>query len=113
MHEVGMMQQILEVAIERAKQEGAQHINRVHMRVGAEAGVVTESLALSFEVAKRGTIAEAAELEVEAVPVLCRCPQCGIRFHPASDLHECPQCEQLYCEVQQGKEFELAFLDLS
>jgi hydrogenase nickel incorporation protein HypA/HybF len=113
MHEVGMMQQILEMAVERAKQEGAQHINRVHMRVGAEAGVVPESLSFAFEVAKKDTIAKDSQLEVEEVPVLCYCASCGIKFHPADSLHECPECHQLYCDVRQGKEFELAFLDIS
>jgi hydrogenase nickel incorporation protein HypA/HybF len=113
MHEVGMMQQILETAIERAKQEGAQHIDRVHMRVGAEAGVVSESLNFAFEVVKKDTIAEDAQLEVEDIPVLCYCVNCGIEFHPADSLRECPNCHQSYCEVRQGKEFELAFLDVS
>ena len=113
MHEVGMMQQILETAVERAKQEGAQHINRVHMRVGTEAGVVPDSLTLAFEVAKKGTIAEDARLEVEDIPVLCYCANCNIEFHPIDSLYECPECHQPYCEVRQGKEFELAFLDVS
>jgi len=113
MHEVGMMQQILEVAVERAKQEGAQHINRVYMRVGAEAGVVPESLNFAFEVAKKDTIAEDAQLEVEEVSVLCHCANCGIEFHPVNSLHECPECRRIQCEVRQGKEFELAFLDVS
>lgn len=113
MHEVGMMQHILEMAVERAKQEGAQHINRVHMRVGSESGVVPDSLTFAFEVAKKGTIAEAAQLEVEDVPVLCYCANCEIEFHPVDSLYECPECHQLYREVRQGKEFELAFLDVS
>lgn len=113
MHEVGMMQHILETAVERAKQEGAQHINCVHMRVGTEAGVVPESLTFAFDVAKKGTIAEEAELEVEDVPVLCYCANCKLEFYPVDALHECPECHQLHCEVRQGKEFELAFLDVS
>jgi hydrogenase nickel incorporation protein HypA/HybF len=113
MHEVGMMQHIVELAIERAKQEGAQHINRVHMRVGADAGVAPESLDFAFDVAKKGTIAEAAQLEIEKVPTLCYCATCGTEFHPVDSLHECPNCHHPYCEIRQGKEFELAFLDVS
>lgn len=32
MHEVGMMQNILDAAVKRAKDEGAQHIRLVQMR---------------------------------------------------------------------------------
>ena len=113
MHEVGIMHNILDHAIERAKHEGAQHINHVHMRVGEESGVEQDALALAFEVAKKGTIAENAQLEVEYLPVLCYCNNCNLDFHPTDLLYECPDCKQPYCEVKQGKEFDLAYLDVS
>ncbi len=43
MHEVGMMQNILEAAVKRAKDEGAQHIRLVQMRVGEASSVVPDS----------------------------------------------------------------------
>ncbi|HEY9644388.1 MAG TPA: hydrogenase maturation nickel metallochaperone HypA [Coleofasciculaceae cyanobacterium] len=113
MHEVGMMKDLLDTAVERAKQEGANHINEVHLRVGAASGVVPTSLELAFEVAKKGTIAEAARLETEVVPVICYCAHCNLEFQPADSLNECPECHQTGCKVQQGQEFELAFLEVS
>ncbi len=113
MHEVGMMQSILERAVERAKQEGAHHIDGVHMRVGAASGVVPDSLEFAFEIAKKGTIAEDAQLETELVPVVCYCANCQLEFQPTDLLYECPECHQPNCEVKQGQEFELAFLDVS
>ncbi|ARV57955.1 hydrogenase maturation nickel metallochaperone HypA [Nostocales cyanobacterium HT-58-2] len=113
MHEVGMMQNIIDAAVKRAKDEGAQHIRLVQMRVGEVSGVVADSLQLAFEVTKKGTIAEDARLQVENVPVVCYCSNCNIEFHPNSELNECPECHQSYCEVRQGKEFELAFLEVS
>jgi hydrogenase nickel incorporation protein HypA/HybF len=113
MHEVGMMQSILDSAVERAIQEGAHHINGVHMRVGEASGVVPDSLEFAFEVAKKGTIAENAWLQTELVPVVCYCASCDLEFQPVDLLYECPQCHQPNCELRQGKEFELAFLDVS
>ena len=113
MHEVGMMQSVLEQAIVRATAEGAQHINTVHMRLGEASGVVPDSLQLAFDVVKKGTIAETAHLQTEVVPVLCYCANCHLEFQPADPLYECPECHQSNCEVCQGKEFELAFLDVS
>ncbi|NJM70700.1 MAG: hydrogenase maturation nickel metallochaperone HypA [Scytonema sp. RU_4_4] len=113
MHEVGMIQNILEAAVVRAKEEGAQHIRVVQMRVGEASGVMPDSLEFAFDVAKKGTIAEDAKLQVEKVPVICYCSNCNIEFLPTSELNECPECHQAYCEVRQGKEFELAFLEVS
>lgn len=114
MHEVGIMQNLLNAAVARAQQEGAQHINRIHLRVGEASGAVPESLGLAFEVVAKGTIAEVAKLEIEKIPVVCYCPHCQQEYHPTDDLwHQCPHCQQLDCEIRQGKEFELAFLEVS
>lgn len=113
MHEVGMMQNVLETAVERAKSEGAQHIRLVQMRVGEASGVVPDSLQLAFDVVKKATIAEDARLQVESVPVICYCTNCNLEFHPTDLLYECPQCHQSYCELRQGNEFELVFLEVS
>jgi hydrogenase nickel incorporation protein HypA/HybF len=113
MSEVELMQNILDAAVERAKTEGAQHIRLVQVRVGAASGVVPESLKLAFDAVKKGTIAEDAHLQVESVPVVCYCTNCNIEFKPADTLYECPECHQPNCEVRQGKEMELAFLEVS
>jgi hydrogenase nickel incorporation protein HypA/HybF len=113
MHEFGMMQSLLNTAVARAEQAGAHQIDRVHLRVGTVSGVVPDSLELAFEVAKKGTIAEAAQLQTELVPVCCYCANCDIEFKPTHSLYECPECHQPNCELRQGKEFELAFLDIS
>ena len=113
MHEVGMMQNLLDAAVGRAQQEGAQHIRLMHLRVGEESGVVPESLKLAFDIVRKGTIAEEAKLELENVPVVCYCPHCQHEYQPADLLHECPKCQQQHGDVRQGKEFELAFLEVS
>lgn len=83
------------------------------MRVGEASGVVPESLQLAFDVVKKETIAEDARLQVESISVVCYCTNCNIEFHPTDLLYECPQCNQSNCEVLQGKEFKLAFLEVS
>lgn len=113
MHEVEMMQNLVNMAVERAKQEGAQHIRTVHMRIGHASGVVPESLELAFELAKQGTIAEDAQLQIQYLPTVCYCLRCGLEFQPLDRLYECPQCHQISTEIRQGKECELEFLDVS
>jgi hydrogenase nickel incorporation protein HypA/HybF len=113
MHEVGMMQSILDTAVERAKQEGAQHIRLVQMRVGEASGMVPESLKFAFEVVKKGTIAEDAHLQIDYVPTVCYCCNCYLEFQPVDQIYECPQCHQMSTEVRQGKEFVLEFLEVA
>lgn len=113
MHEVGLMQNILDSAVERATQEGAHHIYMVEMRLGEAAGVVQESLEQAFEIVKKGTIADMAQLQINHVPTVCYCSNCNMEFQPIDSLYECPECHQQNCEIRQGNEFELASLAVS
>lgn len=113
MHEVGIMQNILETAVARARQEGAQHIRLVQMQVGEASGVVPESLEMAFEVVKQGTMAEDAHLQIDYVPTVCYCARCNLEFHPTTPVYECPQCHQGTTEVRRGREVDLEFLEVS
>lgn len=112
MHEIGLMQRMVEVALEHAASAGAHHVQRVTVRVGAESGIVPEVIRLAFDVATRGTIAEGAELQIEDVPLVCFCLACSLEFVPADALHECPRCHRLEAQVRGGREFELASLEI-
>jgi hydrogenase nickel incorporation protein HypA/HybF len=112
-HEVGLMQSTLGIALERAAQKGARRIHRLTMRVGPLSGVVPEALEFAFDVLARGTIAEGAALEVERVPILCYCPACRLEFQPDDLFCECPRCHQVSVEVHQGRELELTSLEVS
>lgn len=113
MHEVGIMQDLLQSAIKRAKDEGAEHIRLVQMRVGNASGVAPESLELAFDVVKKGTIAEDAHLQIDRVSTICYCTNCDVEFEPVDLLNECPHCHQSSTHIQHGREFELEYLEVS
>lgn len=115
MHEIGLMQQALDLALAHAAGQGARHIHRVTFRIGDEAGVMPDVIAMAFDVATRGTLAEGAELAIEHVPVMCCCPVCQQEFLPAEGdlLHTCLHCGRVGATVRCGREFELASLEVS
>ena len=113
MHEVGVMESAMGIALNRAAEEGAGRIHRLTMRVGPLSGVVAEALEFAFDVLSRGTIAEGATLEVERVPILCYCSTCRLEFQPEDLFCECPGCHAPSGEVRQGRELELASLEVS
>src|SRR4051794_33018733 len=80
MHEFGLMQNALEIALEHAQRQGAQCIHLITLRVGALSGIVPEALAFAFEALAPGTLAATARLEMEPVPVVCYCPVCDRGF---------------------------------
>ena len=113
MHEVGLMQNALEMAFEHVRRAGASRIHRLRLRVGELSGVVPEALELAFAADAPGTPAAGAELFVERVDVVCQCKQCGQQFQPEDIVYLCSNCGAINSTVLQGRELELTSLEVS
>jgi hydrogenase nickel incorporation protein HypA/HybF len=74
---------------------------------------VREALEFGFEIARQGTPAEAAALEIEIVPLKTRCPQCGLTDHPVDDFgFVCAACGSPV-EIISGREMQVEYLELA
>ncbi len=113
MHEVSIIQSMLDIAFEQAESQGADHIHQLNLRVGAISGVVPEALQFAFDSCTEGTIASDAKLEIEWVKAVCYCPQCHAEFTPHDWVYVCPRCERLTHEIRQGRELQLVSLEVS
>lgn len=113
MHEVSMMQNKLDLAIAKAKQNNARKIVLLTMNIGELSGVVPEALAFAFDVLIQGTIAQNAQLEIKTIPVICRCQICDRDFQPEAYIYQCPHCRQISSDVITGRELELDSLVIS
>ena len=113
MHEVSLMEQTLAIAVEQAQQHHARRIHRLTLKVGQQSGVVTDALAFAFEIVTQGTIAEGASLEMIEIPVTCRCERCQSEFQPPDWIYACPQCQRISQTIVDGKQLELASLEMS
>ena len=112
MHEVGIMQSVLEIAEGQARKSGATRILEVRMRVGRMTGVVPESLDHAFAVLREGTLAEGAALVVEYVPGACWCATCRREFEAEGMLGECPACGTPSFEIRRGRELDVLSLEV-
>ena len=65
MHEGSIAEELVEKAVAQAMDRGITRIIRVRVRVGTEGHVTREALSSWFDLAKAGTIAGEAVLEVE------------------------------------------------
>ena len=113
MHEIGLVQEALQLAEEQARRHGAARIHRIHLRVGRLAGVEPEALAFAFEVARVGTLAERAVLEVESIAAACYCQSCHHDFTTEDYVLACPVCGRPSSDLRAGQELELASLEVS
>jgi len=113
MHEVGLMQEALQIALMHAERNDATRIHALTMRIGPLAGVDVEALQLAFEVVKPDTAAAGAVLHLEKTPIRCWCSECGRSFEPADCVFRCPECQQLSADIRQGREFDVVSVEVS
>ena len=113
MHEVGIMEQTLAIALTHAQQQGASQIHRMIVRVGTLSGVEPDALKFAFDVVTQGTIAARATLTIDTIPAVCYCQHCQQTFQPTDWIYACPDCQNVSADIRQGKELELASMEVS
>jgi hydrogenase nickel incorporation protein HypA/HybF len=112
MHELSLALSIAEIAANEASHYEGQPI-AVHLKLGALAGVTPEALLSAWELARRDTALENAELVIEAIPVVAYCPLCRAERGVVSlQQCACSQCGAPVKEILHGRELELAALEL-
>ncbi len=110
MHEATLAENILNIALEAARQNHAAKVFKVGLTLGDMAGVEVEALNLSFDVLKKDTSAEDAELVIKRVPISATCNQCGKTFRLERYNFFCPDCDGVLI-LQSGRELLVDFVD--
>ena len=112
MHEVGIMESVLEIAESQARASGALRILEIKIRVGRMTGIVPEALEHAFAVLREGTIAAAARLDVEFVPGAFWCVTCAAEFDSDDLIGGCPTCHEPSFDMRRGRELDVVSLEV-
>ncbi|MCS7090095.1 MAG: hydrogenase maturation nickel metallochaperone HypA [Verrucomicrobiota bacterium] len=112
MHELGLMSEAVRMALEAASAQGAQRVTGIRLRVGTLSGVVPEALQFAFDLVTARTTAEGARLEMERIPAVWRCFACRGEFQTDDPWPRCPACGQTRAELLQGRELEIASIEV-
>ena len=114
MHELGIAESALRVALERARKEGASRVVRMVVRVGSLSGVDPEALQFALNAIVPGTVAEGAAVQIDPVSAVAYCHDCDREFVPDTEhFFECPACGRYCSTLRQGRELDLVSLELS
>lgn len=113
MHEVGLIQEAVRIAVESAENAGGRKVHLIRLRVGAMSGAVPDALRFAFDVVRRGTAAEDAVLDLDSAPAVFWCPRCRAEFAREDSVGECTRCHELSGELRRGTELELTAIEVS
>jgi hydrogenase nickel incorporation protein HypA/HybF len=89
-----------------------RRVAKVQLKVGPLRQVVPSSLAFAFEVVKKGTPAEHAELVIEEVPARIACRACDEENAVEDFPFACPGCGTLDVDVVAGDELLVDWIEL-
>ncbi len=113
MHEFGVAQQIMHVALDQAARNNAAHITQFKIEMSDTADESADSLHFHLENLARGTIAEGAQFEIARVPEQMHCPQCAREFPPSDFGKPCPHCHTTRIVPIPRDEFRLVSIDIA
>jgi hydrogenase nickel incorporation protein HypA/HybF len=97
---------------EIAHQRGAQAVKRITIEMGPLCGVEPGLLINAFSVMRRGGVAAAADLVIEAASVRVRCLACGADSEARINRMICAACGGFRTRVTSGDELRLLKVEL-
>jgi hydrogenase nickel incorporation protein HypA/HybF len=115
MHELSMMQSILDIAIEYAVKYNAKKITKINLEIGELSGIISDWMQRYFDFVSEGSIAEKAELVIERIPAKIKCKSCGKEFtYSVGDSHfSCADCGAgSEIEILSGREYAMKSIEV-
>jgi len=112
MHELSVCQALLDQVQNVAASHGARSVSRIVLRIGPLAGVEPQLLQQAFPIARAGTVAANAVLEIEGLPIRVRCERCGAETDAAANRLLCGRCGDWHTKLVSGDELMLASVEL-
>ena len=113
MHEISIAENIVGIAEASARDQNALSIRLIRMRLGEFTNIVPEALQFAFEIARQGTIAESAQLEIEIVRMTLFCVVCKAETQPARGVCLiCGQCG-FPLKIVAGEEMQIEYIDVA
>lgn len=112
MHEMGITQSLLNIALDHAQRASAVRINGLTIVVGELSSIVDDSVQFYWDFVSQGTIAEKATLTFKRIPATARCAGCGHTAPLDREAYACPACGSGSLEITSGEEFYLESIDV-
>lgn len=113
MHELSLAHGIVEQAAVAAEKAKAERVVSVQLKVGRLSGVEPGALLFCYDLVAKGTPLEGSRLEILDLPLVVWCAHCLKEVElPGVQSFRCPTCETPCGEIRQGRELEIASLEI-
>ena len=112
MHEYSIVQALMEQVENIARENSAEKVTKVVVKIGVMSGVEPHLLEIAFETFKEKSICDGAEFVMNIQPLTLLCRQCQIQSEMDAVRYCCPECDSLDVQVIDGEDMFLMQLEL-
>lgn len=112
MHEMSLMESVIEIVCDTARQNGASAVKSIRLDVGVLSHVNPDSLLFCYEAVRHGTIAEQAALVINRVAGEGWCLDCGKTVPLEERFGACPDCGRYRVQMTAGDELKIRDMEV-
>ena len=114
MHEMSIVLKIIDIATDAIPDDMCDvSVEAIHLRVGKLTAIVPSSLNFCFNIASRDTPLAGAKLEIEEIPIVGECAQCGAESTIDEPPFSCRQCGNEKIEIISGRELLVTSIEVA
>jgi hydrogenase nickel incorporation protein HypA/HybF len=113
MHEMALAESVLEIVRDAARAQGARRVRSVRLEIGTLASVEPEALRFCFDVVVKGSLAEGARLQIDAIPGAAWCFRCTATVPVETLVAECPRCGSAQLQLAGGTEMRVKEVEVT
>ena len=110
MHELSIVQNILEIADREVRNALGNGVEEIALDVGSLAGIEMEALSFAWQSCVPHTVLEGARRTINIIPAEAKCRTCLHTFSPKDHFDPCPTCGAYFSDLIRGKELQIRYL---
>jgi len=111
MHELSLCQALIDQVEGIAREHNATAVRLIKLQLGPLSGAEAPLLKHAYPIAAAGSVAEAAELVIEPMPIRVHCNSCGAESDATINRLLCGSCGDYHTQLISGDELVLASLE--
>jgi hydrogenase nickel incorporation protein HypA/HybF len=109
MHELSITRNVVAIVSERA---AGQRVTRVRLEIGRLSAIMPDAIRFCFDLCAAGSALDGALLEIDQIPGLGHCNECGLDVRLDAPTGRCPVCGVLALQVIAGQEMNIKEMEV-
>ena len=109
MHELSLVENLLDVTLQNADKRKILHVN---LLIGEFSDEREEAIQFYWDDLAKGTTAENAQLLFKRVDAEMKCLECETVFHPDDEAAFCPNCQSYRLTLLTGDDVKLESIEV-